>query len=75
LPKAQTPRCGLRAFWANREFGATRAEDEVFVRLVTSFSTAAADVEALIALAKGGGSRTKKAPRERRLWGMIRSKI
>ncbi|WPP04655.1 threonine aldolase family protein [Methylocella tundrae] len=45
---------GVRYYdWTMRDFGEQRAEDEVFVRLVTSFATSASDVEKLIALAGG----------------------
>ncbi len=61
---------GVRYYdWSDREFGEMRAEDDVFVRFVTSFSTAAQDVERLIALAKGEIRSGKKGASEEAPFG------
>lgn len=57
LPKetgAALRAAGVRYYdWTMRGVGEQCAEDEVFVRLVTSFATSAADVEKLIGLVRG----------------------
>ncbi|ACK52758.1 Threonine aldolase [Methylocella silvestris BL2] len=45
---------GVRYYdWSDRDFGEMRRDGEVFVRLLTSFATQAAEVDAFIALARG----------------------